>query len=110
MGLTGQLEATSRDGGIAFAFTVTNDGADPVSLDFESTLFADFATFEDGREIWRWSSGRAFAQTIVTETLEPGGSMTRTATWSNPPPGAYAAVATLRASNHRLERTASVTV
>ncbi len=26
-----------------------------------------------GRELWRWSDGRMFAQVVGSETLEPGG-------------------------------------
>lgn len=102
MGLEGSL-AVEVDGTVEFAFTVTNANPAPVTLAFTSGFVADVFVVADGAEVWRWSDGRAFIQAIGTETLEPGESFVHTATWPDPRPGAYTAVATLEAETHEVE-------
>src|SRR5690606_769700 len=41
----------------------------------------DFGVDQDGRELWRWSAGRAFSQAVVRRALEPGRLYLFTAAW-----------------------------
>ena len=103
MSLEGRLDVTVRDRAVEFSFVVTNASTEPVELSFRSGFVADIAAFADGSEVWRWSDGRMFTQALGTETLEPGESFVHAATWDDPRPGEYTAVATLQATNHDVE-------
>lgn len=107
MPLDGRLDVAVTGDAVEFTFAVTNADTEPVDLEFRSGEIADVAVYEDGTEVWRWSDGRVFAQTIRTEALAPGESFTQEATWEDPPPGEYAAEASLSAANVTLaERSA----
>jgi len=102
MTLEGALDVTvsTADGGsptVEFAFTVTNAGSETVDLDFSDAAKAEFVVEEGGREIWRFTEGRVFAQMLSTDRLEPGASTTYESEWDDPRPGAYTAVAELQA-------------
>jgi len=110
MVLAGRLDATLTNDGVEFSFTVTNAGDDPVLLAFDSGFLAEFVVSDGEREVWRWSDGRLFTQVRSSETLEPGGSLTRDATWPDPTPGAYEAVATLQSATADAEARTDVVV
>lgn len=102
MTLEGRLEAdvsTDSSGAkiVQFAFAVTNTGADPVDLQFSDAAKAEFVVTDDGREVWRFTEGRMFAQMLSTERLAPEETATYEAEWTEPRPGGYVAVAELRA-------------
>lgn len=99
MPLDGHLNVTVTHGTVNFVFTVENEGTDPVELAFRSGKIADVAVYEDGTEVWRWSDGRMFTQTLETQSLEPGQSFTHEVSWEDPPPGEYVAEASLDARN-----------
>jgi len=98
------LDVTVRDD-VHFELGVTNAGLDPVELTFPDACAADFAVRADGSERWRFSEGQMFAQVLRTETLEPGEEATFSATWEEPDPGEYTAVATLRLMDRPRELT-----
>lgn len=89
------LEVTVGNG-VEFSFSATNAADTPVELTFRDACRADFAVFVDGREHWRYSDARAFAQTLSTAEFQPGETATFGATWPDPAPGEYTAEATLR--------------
>ncbi|ELY43843.1 BsuPI-related putative proteinase inhibitor [Natronorubrum sulfidifaciens] len=102
MTLDGRLEATvsTADDGttlVQFVFTVTNTGSTPVELQFPDACKAEFVVRDDGRDVWRFTEGHAFAQLHTTETLSPDETATYEAEWMTPQPGGYVAVAELRA-------------
>ena len=109
MTLHGTLDATVDDG-VQFTFTVTNESDDPVDLSFPDALEADFAVRDDGKEVWRFSDGRMFAQMLGSETIDPGGTATYEAAWDDPDPGSYTAVATLEARDQDCEAEAAFSV
>src|SRR5262245_4084135 len=92
---------------VTLALEVTNRGGEPRALKFTSARGCDFAVFDaQGREIWRWSRGRLFAQALERVELAPGGSQRFTATWDQrdasgalTPPGSYRAVASLASAS-----------
>jgi hypothetical protein len=47
---------------------------------------------------------------LGSETVDPGGTATYEATWEDPPPGEYTAVATLEAREHDCEARAEFSV
>ena len=103
MTLSATLAIASPDDIVDFTLTVTNDGAESVELAFRSSFTADFAVFEDGAERWRWSDDKVFMQALQSETLDSGESVAYEATWPDPEPGEYAAVATLQDEHHEVE-------
>lgn len=110
MALDGHLEAVVITEAVEFAFTVTNAGDEPMSLEFRSGLGADIAVLRGGAEVWRWSDGRLFTQALWSETLAPGESVIHEATWPDPDPGTYEAVGRLAAENADVEASAAFTV
>jgi hypothetical protein len=115
MTLEGRLEANvSTDGrdttAVEFAFTVRNTGSEPVDLQFSDACKAEFVVREDGREVWRFTDGRTFAQMLGTERLDPDEVATYEAEWMSPEPGGYAAVAELRAQETTCEARARFAV
>jgi hypothetical protein len=92
---------------VTLVLEVRNTGADPLALEFASARSHDFAVLDArGREVWRWSRGRLFAQALGRVELAPGESRRFTATWdqrdaSGAPaaPGSYRAVASLASAS-----------
>jgi hypothetical protein len=55
------------------------------------------------REVWRWSDGRLFTQSLQTKQLQRGDAITYEATWKDAPAGRYTVVATLNSDSHPQE-------
>ncbi|MDR9430327.1 MAG: BsuPI-related putative proteinase inhibitor [Natronomonas sp.] len=89
------LEVTVGDG-VSFRFSIVNAGDTPIELTFADACRADFAVFADGVEVWRYSDGRAFAQTLTDAELQPGETAAFEEVWPDSTPGDYTAEATLR--------------
>lgn len=109
MALRGDLSVTVGEV-VRFAFAVTNEGAEPVELQFRNGQPADVAVEQDGAVVWRWSDGRMFSQALWSEQLAPGESVEHELTWDDPATGRYEAVATLEAANADLEARTSFEV
>jgi len=110
MTLTGTLSATVGDDAVTFAFTVTNDGDEPIEASFSDAQRADCAVTDDGEEVWRWSDGQMFAMMMGSETFAPGASETYELVWEEPAPGEYEARAELVARDADCEATTTVSV
>jgi len=110
MNLSCSLEAAASSGSVQFTFAVTNDGSDPVDLNFSSAQTHDVAVLSDGAEVWRFSDGQMFAQMLQSETLAPGETVTYEAAWSDPDPGEYEAVAELATRDAGCEARATFSV
>lgn len=82
--------------GVSFELTVVNGGPEPVSVTFRDGIKADFAVYADGEEVWRYSDGRMAAQMLSEAEFAPGEAATFSASWPDPEPGKYTAVAELR--------------
>ncbi len=60
----------------------TNNGDDPVTLQFNSAQQFDFIAKDgEGNIVWRWSDGMVFDRGPTTVTLGPDDSITKTVTW-----------------------------
>lgn len=57
---------------VVLVLRVRNTSEAARSLELPSTQPCDFAVFADGREVWRWSRGRMFAQMLTELRFEPG--------------------------------------
>lgn len=110
MSLDGQLDVTAERATVEFAFTVENPTTEPVELEFRSGFVADFAVFDNGEEVWRFSDDMMFTQALQSETLAPGETFTYAASWDDPRPGEYEVVATLQTRVTPVEVRASFSI
>ena len=59
---------------ITFTLKAVNGTSGPIRLSFATAQRFDLVMRDrEGREVWRWSAGRMFAQMIGEETLNPSG-------------------------------------
>lgn len=93
--LDSALEVTVGDG-VKFNFSVVNASDAPVEVTFRDTCKVDFAVYRDDTELWRYSDGQMFAQTLTTADIQPGETAIFEESWPNPSAGDYTAEATLR--------------
>lgn len=115
MALEGTLEADVSSGtpgsdAVTLEFSVTNTGSEPVELQFSDACKAEFVVEDEGREVWRYTDGRMFAQMISSERIAPDETATYEAEWENPRSGEYTAVAELRAQEAICEARTDVSV
>lgn len=103
MTLEGTLDVTATDEQVAFAFTVTNTSPDPVEVQFSDSGKAEFVVEDEGREVWRFTDGRMFAQVISSEVVDPESEVTYEGTWDDPQSGRFTALAELRAQDQTCE-------
>jgi hypothetical protein len=88
---------------VALVLEVRNAGEAPRRVEFATARTHDFALLDaGGREVWRWSRGRLFAQALSETELAPGEARRYTATWHQrdaagepAPPGRYRALGSL---------------
>ena len=99
-------------GGVRFAFRVTNDTDKSIELDFGSGQTHDIAVLDStGREVWRWSDGRLFTSAIRNHPLGADESMTFEERWpSELGRGRFTAVAVLKSQNYPLTQRAEFTI
>ena len=91
--------------GVEFSLHVTNVENHAVELRFPDGQTHDLVVLDSaGREVWRWSTGRLFTQSIRNKLLDANESVTYEEHWDgHAHPGTYTAVATLRSSNFPVE-------
>jgi hypothetical protein len=64
------------------SLTIRNTGPAPVTWSFANAQRFDLIVYNDDcREIWRWSRGRMFAQSLGSATIAPGGIITYRIRW-----------------------------
>lgn len=89
-----------------FAFVLTNESKKQVELAFPNGQQYEFAVLDSvGREVYRWSAGRMFTQSVRNATID-GNDTLRIAerVKTTLPQGKYVAVATLRSSNYPIKQ------
>jgi hypothetical protein len=92
---------------VKFSFHVTNTSAKRVELRFPSGQTHDITVLDNqGREVWRWSRGRMFTQSMQNKVLGASDTLTFTETWHPEHAGQYTAVASLLSQNHPAEQRA----
>ena len=110
MALEGELDVTVAEESVWFTFTVTNTGPDEVNLQFADACKADFTVLDEGREVWRYTEGRVFAQVIGDETIPPDESITYDGEWTDPQSGEFTAVAELCAQDEHCDARADFAI
>ncbi len=84
---------------LVLVLTLRNPADSPLRLPLSTAQTHDFSiTTDDGRELWRWSAGRRFAQVLTELELAPGEERSFRGAWSQrsadgspAPPGRYRA-------------------
>lgn len=74
-----------------------NPGPGPRRLCFPTAQAFEARVLAGGRELWRWSAGRAFAQVVTELELGPGEERRWTFDLPELPPGTYVVEAWLAA-------------
>ncbi len=92
-------------GDVRFALHVTNNAGKRMELTFPSGLTHDIVVLDDvGREVWRWSEGRMFTQTLQNRILDASETLSYAAEWDpSTAHGAFVAVASLHSENFPIE-------
>jgi len=88
---------------VDFVLEIRNAGETALALEFATARTHDFAVLDaEGREAWRWSRGRLFAQALASIELAAGETRRFAASWdqrdaSGAPvrPGRYQVLGTL---------------
>jgi hypothetical protein len=108
----GAVSAAFRPGEpITLRIALTNPGSTPERLEFSSARTHDaIVRTASGREVWRWSHGRQFAQMLSELTLAPGESRELSLRWdparagdAAPGEGDYVAVGLIPALGASIE-------
>lgn len=105
-----ELSVRTQDG-IEFALAVANPSTHRVELAFPDGRTKEFVVYDAaGREVWRWSRGRLFTQTMQNKMLASGDSVVYAERWAAPAPGRYTVVAQLRSENYPIVKQTSFVV
>ena len=100
--LTSALGVAVDGESVQFELKVTNPGARKVELTFPSGQTYDVVVYDAaGGEVWRWSTGQMFTQSLRNKPLDAHESLSYDATWKHPAiHGSLVAVATLTSTNY----------
>jgi hypothetical protein len=102
--LAASLDVKVKDG-VRIGFHVLNTGDKKLEVNFPSGQTHELVVLDSlGREVWRWSAGRMFTQTLQNRVLRTSDSLEYDAVWSDAPRGRYVAVATLASMNYPMEQ------
>ncbi|MGH7655528.1 MAG: BsuPI-related putative proteinase inhibitor [Gemmatimonadaceae bacterium] len=108
--LVSTLGVTVKNG-VKMDFRVVNEGSKRLEVNFPSGKTHEVVVVDSlGREVWRWSNGRMFTQTLQNKVLHASDSLDYDATWRNAPAGTYTAIATLASENFPMEQRAEFVV
>lgn len=100
-GITSHVMVDTANGTVRFAIEVTNDSPKRTELTFPDGRTHDFTVLDSaGRELWRWSAGRLFTQSMQNRLLDARHSATFDERWAPPGPGRYTLEAQLHSENH----------
>lgn len=108
LGTTLDVNVNARDvneESVNFALHVGNNTKKMIELRFPNGQTHEFVVIdEDGKEVWRWSTGRMFTQSIRNKLLKGREETVFEERWNTQGMrGKYTAVATLRSENHPVE-------
>ena len=105
--LISTLGVTVKNGvkGVKMDFRVVNEGSKRLEVNFPSGKTHEVVVVDSlGREVWRWSNGRMFTQTLQNKVMHASDSLDFDATWHDAPAGKYTAIATLASENFPMEQ------
>lgn len=95
---------------VRLSINLQNNSGRDETLRFSSGKRYDFYVTKDGREVWRWSQGRAFIQALTTEVIPGAVGKRYTETWQPQSPGTYTAHAVVEAARFGTPLSGTVTV
>ena len=103
LGSTTDVVVSGED--VRFTMRITNNSPKKLELTFPSGQTHDVVVLDAvGGEVWRWSSGQMFTQSLRNQPLDAGASITYSMRWRGPRVhGPLTAVVTLNSSNFPLE-------
>ena len=104
--LVTSLEVRIERDTVGFVLHLTNQGTQPVVLEFNSAQRYDFEVrTAAGETVWRWSDDMNFAQMLGTETVPAGASREYRESWApGNRSGAFVAIGRVVASNRTIEQ------
>lgn len=104
-GVASHVMVDTAKGTVRFAIEVANESPRRVELMFPDGRTHDFAVLDStGREIWRWSAGRLFTQSIQSRLLDAHDRTTYYERWQPAGPGRYTLVAQLHSDNYPVQQ------
>ena len=100
--LTTNMDVTVLNDDVRFVVTITNTSTKKIELTFPNGQTHDVTVHDAiGTEIWRWSAGRMFTQSLRNRPLEPHASLTYSVRWRRPDiHGPLVAVGMLTSTNY----------
>jgi hypothetical protein len=102
--LVSTLDVDVKDG-VALAFHVVNAGTKRVEVNFPNGQTHEVVVVDSlGREVFRWSKGRMFTQSLQNKVLHASDTLDYDAVWRDAPAGKYTAIATLASENFPMEQ------
>ena len=108
--LVSTLGVTVKNG-VKMDFRVVNEGSKRLEVNFPSGKTHEVVVVDSlGREVWRWSDGRMFTQTLQNKVLHASDTLDYDAEWRNAPAGKYTVIATLASENYPMEQRAEFVV
>jgi hypothetical protein len=97
--------------GVVMDFRVVNAGTKRLEVNFPSGQTHDVVVVDSlGHEVWRWSTGRMFTQTLQNRVLRASEKLDYDAVWQHAPAGKYTAIATLASENFPIQERADFVV
>jgi hypothetical protein len=97
--------------GVKMKFLVVNQGSKRLEVNFPNGQTHDVVVVDSlGREVWRWSNGRMFTQSLQNKVMHVSDTLDYDAVWRNAPAGKYTAIATLASENFPMEQRANFVV
>jgi hypothetical protein len=105
------LDVEQGADGVRLALQVVNVRPKQLEIEFPDGKTREFVILDAaGKEVWRWSKGRLFTQTVQNKFLAAGDTAVYEERWDSAQPGEYTAVASLRSGNYPVERRVSFTI
>jgi len=104
--------AISVHDGVALSLHITNVADHSLEVNFPNGQTHDFVVLDSlGREVWRWSKGRMFTQSLRNKLLDARETVTYDEKWSGPAkPGHYTVIGILESSNHPVKEQAQLSL
>lgn len=95
----------TANGSVGFVIEVSNETGKRVEMTFPDGRTHDFIVLDSaGREVWRWSAGRMFTQSIQNRLIDAHDSVIYRERWEPEGPGSYTLVAQLHSENYPMQQ------
>jgi hypothetical protein len=110
--LTASVDVGRSGRDLVFTFRVTNPSERKLEVDFLNGKTHDLAVVDPaGREVWRWSAGQLFTQSVRNTPLDARETVTYTGRWHRPVGrGSFVAVGDLTSNNYPIESRTAFTL